>query len=424
MNHGSSINRLASQTTRSLAGARQAYNFTFLAMLGLVVYAFAVTALAIPSAVRTGWQGQAAIRLLDEMRRPLVAMKGAQDRMLSANGPVSNEELDDAIRAGRVSLAKYLEAARYNTALKREVQALSRAFERWVSAQNRLAREWINIRGQRVPSAREGGRKVGRLFWKYVSLSSEEEALFLATMNTLSDGELPIHADIESGRKAGVVLFILSAVLAVYLAGLLYFDQRMRARIREEIWNKELRLHRLAHFDTLTGLPNRVLFDDRLVTAMAAARREGTRASVLFVDLDGFKQINDGFGHDAGDKLLKETAKRLSSCVREVDTVARLGGDEFVIVLGNINNPAVSIAIAKMVGTSLHRPFKLGGNEVRIGASIGIAHYPDDGETYESLVRAADSAMYRAKKSGKGSYGLASELAPVPVSGAALFEAV
>jgi len=160
----------------------------------------------------------------------------------------------------------------------------------------------------------------------------------------------------------------------------------------------EEQLERLAHSDSLTGLPNRLLFYDRLDQILALARRHKQKFALLYLDLDHFKEINDSLGHEAGDILLKETATRLLDCVRTEDTVARVGGDEFIIILTDIKESAGARLVAKKILKSLNRPFDISGNTYGVGTSIGISLYPEDGEDSEILVRKADTAMYQAKQ--------------------------
>jgi len=166
----------------------------------------------------------------------------------------------------------------------------------------------------------------------------------------------------------------------------------------------EGQLEQLAHNDSLTGLPNRTLFFDRLHQALAQARRQKNILAVFFLDLDQFKEINDSLGHEAGDAVLKESAQRMLRCVREMDSVARMGGDEFTfIVLAGLKQPGDAATVAKRVLHEMEAPFALKGEKHHISASIGIATYPDDGDDSETLVRHADTAMYEAKKKG-GTY--------------------
>ncbi len=164
------------------------------------------------------------------------------------------------------------------------------------------------------------------------------------------------------------------------------------------------RLQYLAHHDTLTELPNRALFLDRLRQALARARWHKRLVGVLFVDLDRFKVINDTLGHDAGDRLLQALGERFARAVRERDTVARLGGDEFAILLDEIASANDTAGIAKKVLAALAPPFMLDGRELFVSASIGVALYPADGEDASTLLKHADTAMYRAKDLGRNNY--------------------
>ncbi|HEY0846395.1 MAG TPA: diguanylate cyclase [Noviherbaspirillum sp.] len=160
------------------------------------------------------------------------------------------------------------------------------------------------------------------------------------------------------------------------------------------------RMQHLAHYDILTDLPNRALFADRLRQAFAKARRDKCRMALLFVDLDKFKPVNDSYGHDTGDLLLKEVAARLQDCLRESDTVARVGGDEFIVLLPQIDAGQDGLLVAEKILAALSAPFHVAGHALDISASIGVAIYPEDGHDQEALLKSADTAMYRAKESG------------------------
>lgn len=167
----------------------------------------------------------------------------------------------------------------------------------------------------------------------------------------------------------------------------------------------EEHIFRLAHYDTLTDLPNRVLFQDRLRQALIQARRYRQHLALLYIDLDRFKPVNDTLGHHLGDMVLKEVAARLSAHVRDSDTVARMGGDEFTVILSGVSwdqDPIRSVTyVAEKLSKDLARPYRIEGHEVVLTASIGIVCYPEDGEKMEELVRNADAAMYHAKAQGK-----------------------
>ncbi len=166
----------------------------------------------------------------------------------------------------------------------------------------------------------------------------------------------------------------------------------------------EERIRYQANYDQLTGLPNRTLFHDRLAQALHAMNRLDRQLGLMFIDLDGFKLVNDTLGHDVGDLLLKQSANRLAECIRSGDTVARLGGDEFTVIMPNLTDPRHTPLLAERILDALAKPFILDGHETSISASIGITIFPDDAEGASELVKNADAAMYRAKEQGKASY--------------------
>lgn len=177
----------------------------------------------------------------------------------------------------------------------------------------------------------------------------------------------------------------------------IFFDITEQKRAAEHI-------HRLAHFDALTDLPNRVLFNERCGHALERARREGSQMAVLFLDLDRFKHVNDSLGHPVGDALLQAVAKRLKQQLREEDTVARLGGDEFIVILEKVDSAADAEWVARKLLESFAEPFPVRGHDLSLGLSIGISLYPSDGEDVTSLVKNADIALYRAKEHGRGNF--------------------
>ncbi len=170
------------------------------------------------------------------------------------------------------------------------------------------------------------------------------------------------------------------------------------------------RLERLALYDTLTGLPNRTLFFDRMNQYLALARRGDYPMALLYLDLDHFKRINDACGHEGGDILLQEAAKRMLCSIRKSDTIARMGGDEFVGICSKIAAPGDAVLVAQKLVETLSAPYHIKGHECSIGASIGIAVYPLDGDDIEVLLNKADHAMYRVKESGKSGCLLFSDM--------------
>jgi diguanylate cyclase (GGDEF)-like protein/PAS domain S-box-containing protein len=176
------------------------------------------------------------------------------------------------------------------------------------------------------------------------------------------------------------------------------------ARIAVERKLNEAYIRHIAHHDTLTGLPNRLLLEDRLKQAVAQAHRRRAMVAVLFVDLDHFKAVNDSLGHQAGDLLLQAVAERMQQCLREGDSVARLGGDEFVICLPEIDSDNDAALVAEKIQRLLANPLAIGDHMLQVGSSIGISMYPHDGENADALIKAADAAMYDAKSKGRSNY--------------------
>jgi diguanylate cyclase (GGDEF)-like protein len=188
------------------------------------------------------------------------------------------------------------------------------------------------------------------------------------------------------------------------------FDRLMSEKAEEE---ESIKLK--AYYDALTGLPNRFLLEDRLRTAISHAQRSKTMIGVLFIDLDGFKQINDTLGHQTGDKLLQSMSARLTSCLRESDTVSRVGGDEFLVLLTDLTENEHALHVANKLVRVLQNTYIIGGHQVEVSASIGVSMYPRDGTDWEILVQKADSAMYNVKTGGKNGALLSSDLPVMPL---------
>jgi diguanylate cyclase (GGDEF)-like protein/PAS domain S-box-containing protein len=212
------------------------------------------------------------------------------------------------------------------------------------------------------------------------------------------------HGDIWDRRKDGSIYPKYLSISAIKnsagettnFVGIFY-DNSERKTVEE-------RLEHLAHYDSLTGLPNRSLLLDRLEQAIERAKRLHTKVALLFIDLDHFKLINDVHGHSAGDELLKAAAHRMKTCVRGVDTIARLGGDEFVVLVPDANGTEDIRTIASKLLEVLSPPYEIEGHTLTSTPSIGISIYPDDGETAQSLLKHADEAMYQAKQGGRANF--------------------
>ena len=174
-------------------------------------------------------------------------------------------------------------------------------------------------------------------------------------------------------------------------------DIRERKELQDQVW-------RQANFDTLTQIPNRMLFNDRLQQAIERGDREGYAVALMFIDLDHFKKINDTLGHESGDVLLRRVAERLEESLRKSDTLARIGGDEFTVIMPCVPEPPNVSIVAKRLLAVLAEPFTLPGGEGRISGSIGIAIFPGDAKDIPILMHHADNAMYRAKQGGRNAF--------------------
>ena len=199
--------------------------------------------------------------------------------------------------------------------------------------------------------------------------------------SSIEDSAAPIHD--RSGSITGAVI--------------VFHDVTVSRAMTEEMAH-------LAQHDILTDLPNRLLLKDRISQAIVAARRNNTEVAVMFLDLDGFKNINDSLGHAAGDKVLQSVAKCLVSCVRRSDTVSRQGGDEFVVLLSEIKQPSDAGITARKILTAITAAHRFDQRDLQLTASIGLSTYPEDGEDAEILLKNADTAMYEGKKRGRNNY--------------------
>lgn len=207
--------------------------------------------------------------------------------------------------------------------------------------------------------------------------------------------------EIRYGRDRGMLIAGVGTVLSLLLALLawLMVTGRDRAVRLAEAMTEELR--RVAQHDPLTDLPNRALFSDRLDRELARARRQHGRFAMVFLDLDHFKPINDNFGHDVGDQVLQQVARRLQNCVRSTDTVGRIGGDEFVVLMAQLSESDVILALAEKLQQALRLPIVVNDHQLTITCCIGVAVYPEHGTDAMTLTRSADDAMYRAKAAGR-----------------------
>lgn len=236
--------------------------------------------------------------------------------------------------------------------------------------------------------------------------SGRQDDSFYASMWKEINEKGTWRGDIWNRRKDGTSLIEMLSISTIYSddgsvhkRAALFSDVTDKKKSEDIIW-------RQANFDTLTGLPNRHMFNSRLEEKIKSVSRDNSRFALMFIDLDRFKEVNDSLGHEAGDFVLKQAAERLTACVRATDTVARLGGDEFTVILSNTTSPDGVIKVAEAIVNSISKPFEVKGELVYISASIGIAICPDDAINVDDILSKSDQAMYKAKAQGKNCYAL------------------
>lgn len=234
------------------------------------------------------------------------------------------------------------------------------------------------------------------------------------TLSVLSLVPLTLHFALQAARHQDGEHLMLALVSLIWQAAVLRkagavsrtviegirINERLRTEVEEHRQTREA-MRLMAQRDALTGLANRALFSDRLQQTLTLAQRSRACFALLYLDLDHFKPVNDTLGHAVGDQLLVEVARRIEQCVRESDTVGRIGGDEFMVLLNVIEDGHSAIQVAEKIRGALARPWSADGAPVTVACSIGVALYPDHGQTEVELARAADAAMYRAKHAGR-----------------------
>ena len=227
------------------------------------------------------------------------------------------------------------------------------------------------------------------------------QRLMLGVLQSAAQLHSEIEANLRELRPIGWTSLIGLIASAAIVMTLLYREARNTRILLARTEESRARIEHLAHHDVLTGLPNRRLFEDRLIQALAVAARARRRVALLYLDLDGFKEINDSLGHRAGDELLRAIAERLAGSVRGGDTIARLGGDEFAVIQIELRSAPDAALLAERLMTAAARPLRIAQQDVVVGTSVGIAIFPEDGGTADELCANADVALYSAKSAGR-----------------------
>jgi len=262
-------------------------------------------------------------------------------------------------------------------------------------------RRWREITGLTVAQAADEG-------WLTAVHPDDRDAMTSHWQQSVAEGQV-FRSECRFRRPRGLTTWVFVQAepafdnrqeLSGYIGSVTDISERKR---------NEEEIRRIAYYDALTKLPNRAFFLEQLRRTLAAAKRNQRRSALLFCDLDNFKDVNDSLGHDKGDLLLQGIAERLSACIRQGDTLSRLGGDEFVLLLPVVTSDRDAVMVARKIKDQLAVPFDLDGQEVYTTPSIGIAFYPDDGDTVSTLLKHADMAMYAAKTKGRNRYQFFSE---------------
>lgn len=308
-----------------------------------------------------------------------------------------NHEANELVRAG--------EALQESEARYRDLLENANDLVQSVGANGRFLyvnRRWGELTGYTPEEALQ------MYFWQI--LRPDQVSHCMKVFQQLQTNPQPQRIEAVFLTKEGKELVLEGNINAQYNGSAL---QATRGIFRDVTERKfyEANLEFLATHDPLTGLPNRTLVSDYMIQALERARRSGESLAVLFMDLDGFKRVNDECGHKEGDDLLRLLGKRLSSGLRSSDTVARFGGDEFLILVENLRNPADASRVAEKVLNNLASPFELEGRQVSLTASIGVSLFPQDGTDIATLIRHADAAMYAVKDHGRNSFLFYSALA-------------
>jgi diguanylate cyclase (GGDEF)-like protein/PAS domain S-box-containing protein len=348
-------------------------------------------------------------------RIPLVVLTGLDDESLAAQS--LQEGAQDYLIKGQIETRGLLRSLRYAVERKIMEEALFAEKERAQVTLNSIGDAVVctDIAGDITflnPVAEKmtgwslqeaAGRPMTEVFRTLDAISSEPTET-TAELAILQIRAVHLPPSCTLIRRDGMEIPIEDSIAAIHNregqaigAVIVFRDVSVAQAMAQQITHS-------AEHDYLTGLPNRMLLNDRISQAIAAARRHGKQVAVLFLDLDGFKHINDSLGHPIGDQLLKSVAARLVACVRGADTVSRQGGDEFVVLLSDLLQPEDAAVMAARVLRAVAEPHSIEHHDMHVTTSIGVSVYPDDGSNAENLIKNADTAMYQAKENGRQSF--------------------
>ena len=364
-----------------------------LAGAGLAIAAVTIIALAALLLVDLSRQNElnSEVTVAQEVKDHLYALRAAL------------QELRSAARLGARSgdVASFRNIERRALDVEAELRALDSQARAMVAGANELtqAAQLLLVHARSIASVRSahGAASANELSQQADHLATDAIASLDRALRAQTGriAERTRAQVVLAERLRATVTWLLVGSIAV-LVGLFALYRRVQLRERDA----QARIERLAHFDVVTGLPNRALLSDRLAQETARARRSARGFAVLAIDLDGFKAVNDTWGHAAGDRVLAEVAERARACMRASDTLGRIGGDEFLAILPEVATDG-AVAVADKLREALRAPYAIAGAQARMGASVGVSVFPDHGRDSDALLRAADQALYRAKREGK-----------------------
>lgn len=365
----------------------RSYAVIALAVLGALIYGIIVYHNGYLNGIDRGEKANRATRSLESLRGSFLTLKQAGVSLSQSSDKArALEGMENAVQNDRRELTKYVELTSYNEELRNIAPKLMVSFEAWTA---------LELDGPESAD-REGGAVMG---------GQRNLSAFLSLLTVLGESEGILQTDVENGASSSRSLLVGTLALIVYLMVLaLIWAWSVTANERRQ-YETVRGLTQMNSTDNLTGLKNRVIFEDRCATAIAGARRYGSSVGILYIDINGLNDVNVKMGYQSGDIVLKESAIRLQQYTREMDTVSRVGEDEFAVLVTNLKQKSdIEIVVDKLT-QALTKPLTLSGEEYVPSVSIGAAVFPYDEEDSGRLFNYASSEMLKAKGSGKASAG-------------------